>query len=561
MLKLHCSAVLSAIVALSLASCALAEDAVVADSASLNAAWNRAKPGDRILMAPGVYTGSVALSGGGGTLDRPIIIAAQDPLNPPVFDLGKKAINTFKASCFMLDGIVLKSTAVNAIQVIFGHHVVLKNFKAVDSGVGTGNSAVKFTGCNNFLMYNVTVTRWGLCGVDMVGDAKGLLMNNHLSNSTKPPHNACAFQAKGGSFDIGIFDNVVKDAGVRAIMMGGSTGAPFFHQGNIAKGWECYDSVAMGNKIVGGLWPISYSDANNIHFDYNTVVGPANGLLRILAESQPAPNPSSNGHYSHNLVQYGNVAECVNTSPNNVKPETFTFDGNYWFRTTNPAASKPRLPGKQINDAGEADPQLDASFNPQYEPAKAYRRRCPGQGRRLAAARQQVPVGLGRGRELSAPCPSRRDPLRQRRDLRREQFHFGREFLRQQHTEVLRLGPGQRRQRRSDRHRTRATDLRGTRRHLWQQEGRPYHWAEGVGHRRIGPRGLVQDGARRRHRTVAAPANAATPLFPTRQLFAALADGFVALGSGHLVDGVPKGRVGRRPDAIARRLMAALAVA
>ena len=189
-LKTQCPAILSAMVALALASSAPAKDSVVTDSASLNAAWSRAKPGERILMASGVYTGSVALSGGGGTLDRPIVVAAQDPLNPPVFDLGEKSIITFKASNFVLDGIVLKSTAVNAIQVVFGHHVVLKNFKSVDSGVGAGNSAVKFTGCNNFLMYNVTVTRWGLCGVDMVGDANGLLMNNRMSNSTNPPHNA-----------------------------------------------------------------------------------------------------------------------------------------------------------------------------------------------------------------------------------------------------------------------------------------------------------------------------------------------------------------------------------
>ena len=47
----------------------------------------------------------------------------------------------------MLDGIRLNSTAVNAIQIVFGHHVVLKNFKSVDSGVGAGNSAIKFTGC------------------------------------------------------------------------------------------------------------------------------------------------------------------------------------------------------------------------------------------------------------------------------------------------------------------------------------------------------------------------------------------------------------------------------
>ena len=319
-------------------------------------------------------------------------------------------------------------------------------------------------------------------------------MNNRLSNSTNPPHNCCAFQAKGGSFDIGVFDNVVKDAGVRAVMMGGSTGPAFFHQGNIVRGWECYDSVAMGNKIVGGLWPISYSDADNIHFDYNTVVNPANGLLRILAESQPAPNPSSNGHYSHNVVQYGNVAEPVNTS-RNTRPETFTFDGNYWYCTANPAASKPRLPGRQINDAGGADPQLDAHFDPHYGPAKAYGADAPGKD---AAWLPNVNKFQWAWDTVQSYLPHARPAATNSSNgvtLDGGASTLGATLLRPQYAEVLWVGPGQRRQRRSGRHRAGPADVRETGRQIRHQEGCPHDWAEGVGDRRTGAGGLVPGGA------------------------------------------------------------------
>ena len=85
--------VLSVVAAVGAAGSTAAKDTVVADSASLNAAWSRAKAGDRILMAPGVYTGSVVLSGGGGTIERPIVVAAKDP-QPARVRLGRRTAST-----------------------------------------------------------------------------------------------------------------------------------------------------------------------------------------------------------------------------------------------------------------------------------------------------------------------------------------------------------------------------------------------------------------------------------------------------------------------------------
>ncbi len=377
MLSSRFARVTSALACLILASSALATDTIVNTSAGLRNAFNAAQPGDRILMAPGTYTDTVYVDGTtGGTPDKPIIICAQDPKNPPVFDLVASGggLMTYGVSNFVFDGIILKTAGAavsNGFQVTFGHNVVLKNFYNVDTGTGSGNSAIKFTGCNNFLMYNVNTVRWGLCGVDMVGSAQGLFMNNKISNTLNASSGGVGIQAKGGSFDIGMYNNTMTDCGNRVFNFGGSTGSSYFHQGNLALGWENYDTVAMGNTIVRGSYPVSFSDCNNGHFEYNTVVNPANAFLRILNESPGvAPNPSANGLYSHNLVQYTSVGESVNGSGG--IQSSFTFDGNYWYKTTNPAASVPNLVGTQINNVGGTNPQLDANYDPQYTPAKAY---------------------------------------------------------------------------------------------------------------------------------------------------------------------------------------------
>jgi len=367
--NLSCLIFLALVVVLGPGANLFAADTIVNNTAALRNAINAAQPGDRILMAPGTYDYLYVDGTTGGTLAKPITIAAQNPLNPPLFNQG---LMFYGVSNIVLDGLSVNAVvgSGNGIQFALGQNLVLKNVKSAIVDMTDGNNDIKFSGCTNYLMYNVTASQWGSCGVDMVGSAKGLLMNSNFSNSGNPG-SYCALQAKGGAFGIGVYNNVITNVGQQALQMGGATGAPYFAQGNLALGWECYDSAAMGNKIIGGLYPIAYVNANNVHFEYNTIVGPSNALLRILSESDVATNPSSNGVYSHNLVQYGNVGETWNYS-SNINAGSFKFDGNYWYKTTNPSASIPAMPGTQTNNAGGVNPQLNASYDPQYAPAKAY---------------------------------------------------------------------------------------------------------------------------------------------------------------------------------------------
>ena len=244
--------VLLAVALASPGSIAWAGDTVVNSIASLQSAIYAAQPGDRILMAPGTYSGSVWIDRtGGGTTANPIVIAAQNPANPPVFQASgtSSGINIFDMSNYVLDGLVLNVNSVNGIQIAFGQNVVLKNIRSLTESTANGNSAYKFTGCSDFLFFNCTANQWGTCGVDMVGCKNGLLVNNTLSDTGVAGADD-AFQTKGGSYNIGIYNNTLTNCGNRVIQIGGNTGADYFHQGNI--GWEAYDNVAMGNTIVGG---------------------------------------------------------------------------------------------------------------------------------------------------------------------------------------------------------------------------------------------------------------------------------------------------------------------
>ena len=58
-----------------------AADHPVATAEALAAAWAAAAPGDRIVLAPGDY-GHIAVKGGGGTADRPVVLTSADGTDP-----------------------------------------------------------------------------------------------------------------------------------------------------------------------------------------------------------------------------------------------------------------------------------------------------------------------------------------------------------------------------------------------------------------------------------------------------------------------------------------------
>jgi hypothetical protein len=81
----------AAVAALTLASAARAATIEVGPSDSYQKI-EAAQAGDEVVIAPGVYRYLVYLTGQ-GTVDRPIVIRAQDPANPPVWDLSSTPLD------------------------------------------------------------------------------------------------------------------------------------------------------------------------------------------------------------------------------------------------------------------------------------------------------------------------------------------------------------------------------------------------------------------------------------------------------------------------------------
>lgn len=355
----------------------------VASTEALKQALGKAAPGTRIVLAGGKYKGGLWAGKVRGAPGAPVVVAAKDPNDPPIFQGGRMGFEMAESSYVVLDGLVAERAELNNIQFWNSDHIIIRNCTSRNIK-GKGNcDGVKLTAVSDFLLYNCTVTHWGAEGsaVDMVGCARGLLMNCGFSYPGVKGHTANTVQPKCGAFNIGVYKCAFVDSSFRAVQFGGGIGPGrinrYDHFGKLKEtGYSGIDQVAMGNVISGGAAAVAYCSVAKCAFEYNTIVNPSKYVMRILFEG--GEKPTADNTFTHNLIVHGKLESVVNTGPK-TRPETFTFAENYWYNILDPARSIPALPAEEESPAGGADPKLDKTFRPAAKgPASNYGAHAPG---------------------------------------------------------------------------------------------------------------------------------------------------------------------------------------
>lgn len=334
----------------------------VSTDAEFRAALDAAGPGSTILLAPGVYTGGIALRNKNGEPGKPIVIAAKDPVKRPVFEGGGgQAMHLADCNHVTLRGLHIRGFPTNGINIDDGGtfetpstHIVVEDVLFERIGP-TGNvDALKMSGVDEFAVRTSTFRGWGGSAIDMVGCHWGLVES--CSFSALPGHDQTSgVQMKGGTADVRVLRSTFTDAAQRAINLGGSTGLQFFRPN--VQGYEAARIEIAGNRFLGGEAPIAIVTAQDAHIHNNTIVRPGRWVLRILQETEsPDFAPCSGGLFEHNLVVFdANLKTTVNVG-SGTAPETFTFRHNAWFGEGVP--STPTLPVAEIDGLVGVDPAL-----------------------------------------------------------------------------------------------------------------------------------------------------------------------------------------------------------
>jgi hypothetical protein len=337
------------------AAASSAQDVRVSDAEGFRRAVRQASPGTHILLAPGTYRGAFFFSDLHGTSERPIVIAAEEPKNPPQFLGAGECLHFSKVSHLELRDLALKGASDNGLNIDDGgayeipsHHVTLRALHVSDIGPMGNRDGIKLSGLDNFLLQDCVVERWGDggSGVDMVGCHKG-----RIAGCTFRQGGSEAVQMKGGTAEIRIERSRFEDYGERGVNIGGSTGLEFFRPriGALPAGakYEARDIRVEGNVFVGGTAPVAFVGVDGAVVRFNTIYRPGRWALRILQETrEPGFVPSRNGRFEDNIVVFRSemwFEGGVNIGPGTA-PETFRFARNVWYCEDRPERSKPALP-------------------------------------------------------------------------------------------------------------------------------------------------------------------------------------------------------------------------
>nr|ACO70870.1 hypothetical protein [uncultured Verrucomicrobiota bacterium] len=332
-------------------------DVPVRDGAEFREAVMSAKPGTRVVLAPGSYGGGYQFTGLHGEPGKPIIIAAADPAQPPVFNERAVGIHLSKPAYVELHDLRFERHSGNGINVDDGgdtsaaaHHLTFRGLQIRDIGGPQNADGIKLSGVEDFIVADCSIERWGTRGgsaIDMVGCHRGVIEKCVFRHDEAPE--ATGVQSKGGSSEIAIRRNTFENAGGRAVNIGGSTGLPYFRPPvkDDAENAEALNIRVEGNRFSGSMTPIAFVGVDSAFVRFNTIEQPGRWAVRILQENQdPRFVPCRNGEFADNLVIFesGKWSEGGVNVGGKTSPGSFKFARNWWLCLDRPDRSQPRLP-------------------------------------------------------------------------------------------------------------------------------------------------------------------------------------------------------------------------
>ena len=337
-----------------------AEVVLVRDSTSLKSALRRLAAGTVLRIAPGEYTGGMAVQGVAN-----LTVEGADPDQPPHFHGGNSAWHFSNCSGLKLRHLRISGQSRNGVNLDDGGiadrpmtDVTLEHLDISDIGPKGNFDAIKCSGLEDLDISHCSVAGWGGQAIDLVGCHKVVISNCRFSG--KADHSqASGVQCKGGSEKVTIENCRFVNAGQRPINAGGSTGPAYFRPAG-AK-YEARQIFIRKNEISGSLCACAFTGVDQAEFIGNTILFPEKWVFRILQETTTEGFPPC-----RNVLIEGNrivfrrsqVGVEINIGAGTA-PDTFRFARNQWFAADRPDRSRPNLPTPETNGTYGTDPRAE----------------------------------------------------------------------------------------------------------------------------------------------------------------------------------------------------------
>jgi len=342
--------------------------------ATIGRATRSADPGMAIRVHEGTYPGGEFVEDLTGTPTEPIWVGGvPGEARPVIVGSGEEGLLIAGASFAVIHDLEVRYLTDNGIIIddrgeynnpLAAHHVVVRNVLVENIGGDGDQDCLRLEGVRQFTVVDSTFRNCGGdglgSGIDVVGGHDGLIARNLLEDLY-----GSGVQVRGGSVDVEIRWNRIRDAGERAINMGGATDFGSFRP-PLAAGVpnaEARDIRAVANLIERSDAPLAFTGCIDCLATHNTIVDPKLWLLRIVQETNSSGpylfEEARNGRVENNLVHFAraDLVDDVGIGPK-TEPATFTFAHNLWFAHDAPNDSAPALPVSETAPVIGEDPEF-----------------------------------------------------------------------------------------------------------------------------------------------------------------------------------------------------------
>lgn len=353
------------LVALLAPSLARAGERTVSSSDELRAAAKSLRPGDVLKLAPGEYQGGVFLENLTGEPERPIVICGADPQRPPVFLNGSEALHLVRPVHVVLRDLVTRGQTGNGINCDDGGQreapvagLVLERVQVLQVGPRGNHDGLKLSGIVDFSVRACKFEGWGGSAIDMVGCHRGRIEGCTFQGQPDFSQDS-GVQCKGGTSQIRVLGCTFRQAGQRALNLGGSTGLDFFRPADAPH--EAQDLHVEGCRFEGSDAPIAFVGVDGAVVRRCTFLHPRTWVARILQESRGERFvPCRQGVFEENVVVLApGLRRLVNVGDGSAA-DTFRFGRNWWFvEGGGPDRRAQELPTTEIGGTWGRDPGLD----------------------------------------------------------------------------------------------------------------------------------------------------------------------------------------------------------
>jgi hypothetical protein len=324
-----------------------------------------AKPGDLILIEPGVYRGGFSFQGISGTAEEPILIRGSDPANPPVIRGGTNGIRLTGCKNVSLEDLVFEDCAVHGVQIDYrgdwkpGDVAGISLCRLVIRRIGDlGNEdGIKCTGVWGLRIQDCTIQRWGRQGrsIDLVCCRDVVVLRCVFDGAN---HSRIAFQIKGGSTNAMIDRCFVKRTLERGYQIGGSTDGLYF-----LTGFEGFEAklVKLKNSVTeGGETGFAFVNALECSVENCLFIRPKTWCLRVLQENNlPDAIPCGNNNVKQNIFVF-HSHEIRNRFDigEGTDPSTVLVSDNLWYDAACIVTSPSRTTILESGSIFDIDPKI-----------------------------------------------------------------------------------------------------------------------------------------------------------------------------------------------------------